>query len=805
MVDQLEAVFTLTTSEEERQKFFELLVTAVTEPSGPLCLLLTLRIDFYPQVVRYDKLYQLIDKHHISVLPLTERDDLRKVIEQPANLPKVQLTFERGLVDELLLDMQRQSGALPLLEFTLDQLYQRRDRPDSFLLTWQAYHEMGDIKGALERHADRTFDELPSDEHRQMVHDMFLRLIRPGTTEQEDTIRRRVPLEEFEQADPVQMQKMRETLEAFTSARLLTKDQIDGITTIAVSHETLIREWKRLAGWVRESRDDILFQQSLSEDVAEWERHGKPRDRLYPRSKLKEAQAWARRNTPNSNEETFLHASAKRRMQFIVSIVGIVLLLLSTAGIAVWLSLHQQPDPTLVTTLQDGGIGSLRWAIDTAPSGSTITFDQHLWNQITTLTADLVIAKKRLSIRGPDTGRITINNSTYQVHVGVGASISIFSLAFTNDKSNPPCILLNDGVLTLTNSTVSGNTVSGCTVPSGGSIYNNGGKLALINSMVSVNTASSGSGGIVNDGGTLILTNSIVSNNAGSGSFGGGIENSGGTLMLTNSTISGNTNSGGGGIANFNGDVMLIKSTVSNNTASSGSGGGGIENVRLGMLTLTNSIVSGNMAAGDGGGIANDTGTLMLTNSSVSNNTASDGGGIRNFGDTRLINSTVSDNTASRTGGGIFDNGGNVEIAFCTLYGNAAIKGGGLFAQDIPDYQQSASLVARNSLIAGNHASIDSDVAGNFISEGYNLIQIASDITLQRSDLSGNPNIDPKLQQNGGPTQTHALLRGSPAIDAIPLAACHITVNGIIITTDQRGIKRPQGSACDIGAYEYVP
>jgi type II secretory pathway predicted ATPase ExeA len=106
MVDQFEEVFTLTTNEAERQHFFKLLVTAV-EQTGPLFVILTLRADVYDRPMHYPKLYRLIDKHKVSVLPL-ERDDLRKVIEGPANLPDVKLTFERGLVDELLLEMQRQ-------------------------------------------------------------------------------------------------------------------------------------------------------------------------------------------------------------------------------------------------------------------------------------------------------------------------------------------------------------------------------------------------------------------------------------------------------------------------------------------------------------------------------------------------------------------------------------------------------------------------------------------------------------------------------------------------------------------------
>src|SRR5258708_29517116 len=139
------------------------------------------------------ELCRLIDDRHVPVLPL-ERDDLRRVIEQRASLPEVQLTFEKGLVDELLMDMQGQSGALPLREFTLDQLFQRRS---GYQLTLQAYHEMGGVKGALSKHAGETYQALPSDAHRQAARDIFLLLIEPGTTEQ-DTTRRRAARSEFD-------------------------------------------------------------------------------------------------------------------------------------------------------------------------------------------------------------------------------------------------------------------------------------------------------------------------------------------------------------------------------------------------------------------------------------------------------------------------------------------------------------------------------------------------------------------------------------------------------------------------------
>ncbi|HET7641089.1 MAG TPA: ATP-binding protein, partial [Ktedonobacteraceae bacterium] len=145
VVDQFEELFTQTSTQEERQQFIDLLVCALTEPRGPVVVVLTLRADFYDRVLSCSALGSLIEQHHCAVHPLNIQE-LRMVIERPARLPDVQLTFEGDLVGDLLFEMHGQVGALPLLQFTLDQLFQRRS---GHQLTYAAYYEVGGIKGAL--------------------------------------------------------------------------------------------------------------------------------------------------------------------------------------------------------------------------------------------------------------------------------------------------------------------------------------------------------------------------------------------------------------------------------------------------------------------------------------------------------------------------------------------------------------------------------------------------------------------------------------------------------------------------------
>jgi WD40 repeat protein/class 3 adenylate cyclase len=304
VVDQAEELFTLTADEEERRRFIDLLATAASEPRGPVLVVLTLRADFYDRPMSYIQLGRLVDAQSVAVLPL-EPAELRTAIEGPAALPDVGLQFEGDLVGDLLYEVRDQAGALPLLQFTLDQLFERRE---GRLLTEAAYHELGGVRGALARQAEATYAELPDGEHRALARALFLRLIEPGASEQ-GTTRRRAPLAELELADARRTARMRAVAEAFIAARLLTAQEQGGTTSLEVSHEALIREWGRLGEWLHAAREDVRLQGRISADAAEWDRRGRPADSLYRGTVLAEAQGWAERNTPSAREAVFLEVA----------------------------------------------------------------------------------------------------------------------------------------------------------------------------------------------------------------------------------------------------------------------------------------------------------------------------------------------------------------------------------------------------------------------------------------------------------------------------------------------------------------
>jgi hypothetical protein len=230
----------------------------------------------------------------------------------------------------------------------------------------------------------------------------------------------------------------------------------------------------------------------------------------------------------------------------------------------------------------------------------------------------------------------------------------------------------------------------------------------------------------------------ITNGNAGSG-FGGGIYNNG-TLTVSNSTLSSNTANGGGSIWN------------------EGS-----------TLTVNNSTLSGNRATNNGGGIVINGGTVSLSNSTLSSNTAGDfGGGIDNNGNLTVSNSTFSGNTATTRGGALWTFN-TLALSNSTFSGNTAADGGGLYRAN-----SSTINTLQNNLFADS-----------------SLFSVTPDAT-NRVGTAAALGLDSVLRDNGGSTQTHALLPGSAAINAGTSTGAP--------TTDQRGISRV--GAVDIGAFE---
>lgn len=283
LVDQFEEVFTQTQPRDavEAEIFINLLVAAAVDKNSGLTVILTFRADFYDRLLANSNLAILIRDHSEPILPLTIAE-LRQTIERPASLAG--LRFDDGLVSDLVDDARGQPGNLPLLQFTLDQLYQKRQ---GTLLSSDVYkNDIGGLKGSLKGQAEETYKALPDDEHRELARQMFMRLIEPGKTEQ-DTTRRRAPKQEFDSGN------MKKVIDAFVEARLLTFEA----DTLEVSHEALIREWPRLGLWLDTDRDNIRLRKGITETATEWMQKGELPEYLYSGSRLTEAEALKDLNT----------------------------------------------------------------------------------------------------------------------------------------------------------------------------------------------------------------------------------------------------------------------------------------------------------------------------------------------------------------------------------------------------------------------------------------------------------------------------------------------------------------------------
>jgi hypothetical protein len=280
--------------------------------------------------------------------------------------------------------------------------------------------------------------------------------------------------------------------------------------------------------------------------------------------------------------------------------------------------------------------------------------------------------------------------------------------------------------------------------------YVNAGKTVTVSGLTITNGhVTNDGGGIYNDGATLTISNSTLNGN--SAGYGGGIYNDGATLTITNSTLNGNSADYGGGIFNYASNARVATLTITYSTLSGNSAhsGGSISNGAFSggaSVTVSNSTISGN-SAGFGGGIINTGGGPMggtfvtVSNSTLSGNSAGDGGGIYNIGASHSLarlsvnNSTVSGNSATGNCGGIYNQFAGVELGSTIL--NAGSSGENIFND-----------------------------AGTVTSHGYNLSSDNGGGYL--TGFGDQINTDPllgALQDNGGPTFTHALLPGSPAID----------------------------------------
>jgi len=436
-----------------------------------------------------------------------------------------------------------------------------------------------------------------------------------------------------------------------------------------------------------------------------------------------------------------------------------------------------------VTNTADDGPGTLRAALTNAANGDTINATGVSGTIL--LTSGELVVNNHVAILGPGPASLTVdgNGSSRVFHISPNLVVTLSGLTITRGSANGfgggiyHEALTDTAHLTVVNCVISGNSANW-----GGGIYNEGitahPKLTLFNCIVSSNASTRGGGGINNDHGTMVVSNCTITSNL--GQYGGGI--------LTE------------GYAPFGGAVgatlSIIASTISGNSCLTNDGGGIYNDGSfdgISTVTVSNSTISGNLGR-EGGGIYND-GTfdgnaqVTLAGSTLSGNWANQGGGIYNSAEdggggatVTLLNCTVSSNSATNAGGGIYNDG--------TVPANAKVNIGGTILK---------------AGASGANIFKNPGAGATVTSLGYNLSSDNGDGWL--TNTTDQINIDPQLgplQNNGGPTLTHALLGASAALDKGK------NLSGS--TTDQRGFPRiadqcpanaAGGDGSDIGAVEF--
>jgi CSLREA domain-containing protein len=400
---------------------------------------------------------------------------------------------------------------------------------------------------------------------------------------------------------------------------------------------------------------------------------------------------------------------------------------------------------------------------------------------------------------GQETSIIDANQLDRVLDVHDNAVLKVVDVAIingylANDKGN---VYYGGGVRSSGDVSLVRSTISNCQATNGGGFYSYNSSFAFQDSTLCDNRAEMG-GGLQMQYGTGTIKNSLICRNHADLSGAGILIDPNGswpTLAISDTIISDNQAgaTGGGIYASALATLAIYHTTISNNQADQG---GGIGGGPVLALDITETTINGNRASRSGGGLWVQSYGTKVTNSTISGNQAGEGGGgIYFFGNGNvgtLINATIAENVADGDGDGSGDGGG--------IFQEAAVSG---------------RTVVRNSIVASNYdgsatlENQDPDCAGVVLSAGYNLIGnnhgCESFVNAERNDLVGsetnplNPLLGP-LQFNGGPTATHALLNGSPAIDSGSNIRCP--------PTDQRGMERSRDregdgtDICDMGSFE---
>ncbi len=334
VVDQWEELYTNCKSDNQRNRFIMELLESTSRENSPLSVVLTVRWDFYGQILNHRLLLDRLQHSRLDLGPMN-RDELRSAIEEPGN--KVGLTFQDGLADRILDDAGDEPGRLPLLEFVLEELWKSR-RGDG-QLTHEAYGKLGRLTGAIATRAEAIFTHL-SREEQTAAESLFRGLVQAGSKTEEDT-RRRADLARLDATSQQVARKLADqrllvttrTQTSSVAAAAVADNSIAAGETVEVAHEELLRRWDRLKQWVNKDREFLQWRSRLAPLLGAYQRD--PVTALLRGHALQESRTYvpSRSAELDKSERNFVEASqnaARHRKQIawgifvVVACIGLI-------------------------------------------------------------------------------------------------------------------------------------------------------------------------------------------------------------------------------------------------------------------------------------------------------------------------------------------------------------------------------------------------------------------------------------------------------------------------------------------------
>ncbi|OKH58690.1 hypothetical protein NIES2130_13455 [Scytonema sp. HK-05] len=285
-IDQFEELFT-TSQPGKRDQFINSLVELSKTKQRSVKIVATMRADFLDHLSPYPQLVKATDKHRPFIAEMQE-DELRLAIEQPAAQHGV--VFEKGLVKEIINNVQGQAGYLPLLQYTLNLVWETEVKNHDIgdrTLNINTYRQLGGVWGALHQRVENIYNNLTKEEQ-TCIQRIFLRLVEIGGDEESGTewkpVRRRAMRFEFSE------ELEQKVLTQLIDQNLLVSDRQphSEVSTVEIAHEALLTSWTRLNEWIGENRNSIALRNRLNEDVAQWQKT-KGDDELWGGSRLEQA------------------------------------------------------------------------------------------------------------------------------------------------------------------------------------------------------------------------------------------------------------------------------------------------------------------------------------------------------------------------------------------------------------------------------------------------------------------------------------------------------------------------------------